>query len=76
MAALFDFLKNGIAAALIRAVPTTFTSNTLCHSASSPAVTSPTAPIPALLIKISKPFLATSATDLFTSSLFVMSQIR
>ena len=47
------FLRNGIAAALTRPIPKTFTPKTFVHSSSLASVIEPIAPTPALLAKIS-----------------------
>src|SRR6184192_1461953 len=49
-----EFLRCGNAARASRTMPTTLTSNTRCHSSSPLAVTSPCAPIPALLTRMSR----------------------
>ena len=64
MAAAGERRSAGRAAADTRAMPTTLTSRTRCHSASSLSSTVPTAAIPALLTTMSRrPCLASTASD-------------
>src|SRR3954462_12631204 len=66
-----EFLRCGSAARASRTIPTTLTSNTRCHSSPSLAVTSPCAPIPALLTRMSRrPKRSTTASiaDVTSSS--------